>query len=222
MKKRLYDNLIKIIEKGEFNYYECFDDTYWLNYKCDELHDIEEFREDIIDYADNLQTTIPYDGEEDMGCYLTFSLRDNELTAHYQSCIDWNECGGHCSFEEDFKSKFNKIDFKNLINFSHKNFSPYHFSLNIDFYIKFPFADFSLYSYSLNYKIDDLVIEIESISLKEEIIEIFKETLAVNNYTTLYPVYNSKFEFLIEVLNNDIINCREYYNYHSFKVTPES
>lgn len=221
MKKRLYDNLIKIIKKGEFYDYECFRETYWLNYKCDEEHDIEVFRDDIIDYAEDLQISFHDDFDETEGCNLSFELSDNVLKANYKSMIDWVDCGGLCGFEDEFNFKFKNIDFKNFINFSHKNFSPDNFLLNIEFHIKFPFADLRLDNYSLKYKIDDLTIDIANDDLKHEIINICKETLAENNYTTLYPVYSNKFEILIEVSNNNLVYCREFYNYQSFKVIPE-
>jgi len=222
MKKRLYDNLKKVLIDGQFNDYECFRDLYWLDYKFDGDLNVEEFRDDIIDYTDDLQNSIPYDNEIDDGCYVTFFLnKDSELMVKYESLIDWIDCGGCCGFDEAFKEKFDKIDFKKFVNFNHKNFSRDYFMLDIDIFINFPLSDIRLDTFSLKYKIDDLIIDVLSEDLKEEIVKAIRDSLSENTYTSLYPIYRGEFEIMLNIKNNENVIFKEYYNKHIFKEVPE-
>jgi hypothetical protein len=220
MKKSLYDSLLKVIKYGEFNNYECFRDKYSIDYKFDGDLNVLDFIDDIIEYADELQSTIPNEDEEDDGCYITFKLNEHSvLTANYQSKIDWVRCGHDLLV--DFEAKLNDLGIQRFLNFEHKHFSTDNFILNVNLYLKtYPF-DINCDTYSLKYKIDDLVIDIVNEDLKIEIINILKETLLNGGYACLYPIYNGVFEMLLIIENNEVVVFDEYYNNHIINVMPE-
>jgi hypothetical protein len=220
MKKSLYDSLIKVIKHGEFKKYECFRDKYSIDYKFDGDLNVLEFIDDIIDYADELQYTIPNEDEEDEGCYLTFKLNEHsDLTATYKSKIDWDDCGHDLLI--DFETNLNDLEIKRFLNFEHKNFSTDNFILNVNLYLKSYPLDINYDAYSLKYKIDDLVIDIVNEDLKLEIINILKETLLNGGYASMYPIYNGEFEMILNIKNNEVVVFNEYYNKHIINVIPE-
>ena len=220
MKKSLYDSLIKVIKHGEFNNYQCFRDTYSIDFKFDGDLDIKEFTDDIIDYAEGLQSSTLHEFGEDMGCYLTFKLNEHfDLTATYESKIDWDDCGHDLLI--DFEAKLNDIEIKRFLNFEHKNFSTDNFILNVNLNIKSYPLDINYDAYSLKYKIDDLVIDIVNEDLKLEIINILKETLLNGGYASMYPIYNGEFEMILDIKNNEVVVFDEYFNKQIITVMPE-
>jgi hypothetical protein len=212
--------LLKVIKYGEFNNYECFRDKYSIDYKFDGDLNVLEFIDDIIDYADELQNATIHEFGPDMGCYLTFKLNEHSvLTANYQSKIDWVRCGHDLLV--DFEAKLNDLGIQRFLNFEHKHFSTDNFILYVNLYLKtYPF-DINCDTYSLKYKIDDLVIDIFNEDLKNEIINILKETLMNSGYACMHPIYNGEYEMVLYIENNEVVVFDEYFNKHIIKVIPE-
>ena len=220
MKKSLYNNLIKVITNGKFEYYQCYRDWYLIDYKYDGDLNVEEFIDGIIEYAQELQETMRFDNEIDEGCFLSFRINENgDLKADYSSRIDWVDV--YNELFEDFKEKFQELDIKRLLDFNHKNFSFDNFLLNVEGFLKSSSSEITINEISLKYKIDDLVIDILNKELLELVVNVLKETLLLSGYAIFNPIFNNEFEMKFKIENNTVITFDEYFNFTRFTIKPE-